>query len=613
MDGLRAVAVLGVLIYHLGIPWLPGGFLGVDVFFVLSGFLITTLAIEEVERTGRLSLRNFYLRRARRLLPALLLLLTVVSLIAVLVLPEERAELRRDVVAALLYISNWSSVLGDRSYFEEVGRPPMLQHLWSLAVEEQFYLLWPAVVAGMMVLGRRPLRRVALLAAVLSASWMAALSVLNGYPVPNDPSRAYFGTDTHAMGLLLGAAVATFWAPWRIWPTDHSWLTSTRPLRHRAGTAMIDLVGVVALVGIVWTFTSVDEFSPLLYRGGFLAIAGCTVLLVAALGHPAGLLGRALAIQPLRYLGERSYGIYLWHWPLALFTRPGFELPFGGWVSVLVRLAIIVTAAELSYRYVERPVRDGALGDLVRRVRWPGPEPGSARAKVVGGAVVVTAGLTAIGVGLFTAAASTGSHNVANAELVQPPPGMAGEAASTITTRGPGSGADQSKCATRPRGAPDSGSVAIFGDSVTYGAMYQLRDAGVRVSAEEGRTFEDVLAYVSAARERGTLCKTVILHSGNNGPVDGDALENLLDELSDHRVYIVNVHVPRAWESYNNRLFARVAAKYPNATLLDWNQQASSHEEWLYPDRIHLVAQSGREAYTAWLLSQVRSYRDLPP
>jgi len=597
MDGLRAIAVLGVVLYHLDLPWLPGGFLGVDVFFVLSGFLITTLVLEEIERTGRLSLRSFYLRRARRLLPALFLLLAVMSLLAVVVLPEELGELRRDVVSALLYVSNWTYVFSDQSYFEAVGRPPLLQHLWSLAVEEQFYLVWPAVVAAAMVAGRRRVRRIAFCCALLSASWMATLAVLNGYPVPNDPSRAYFGTDTHAIGLLLGASVATFWAPWRVWSTDHSWLTSSRPANQRAGTAIVDLAGVLALIGIVWAFLSVGEFSPALYRGGFLALAVCTAVLVAALAHPAGLLGRALAVQPLRYLGERSYGIYLWHWPLALLTRPGFELPFAGWPSVLLRLGLILAAAELSFRYVERPIRDGALGELVRRVRGAGPEPVRSRAKVLGGGFAVAVGVTTIGVALFIAPASTGSPTD-DAGYVQPRPGPA---VAAEEPRGP---AEQG--AGEPGQRVDRGEISVFGDSVVYGAAYQLRAAGARVNAAEGRHFADVLAALADARDRGALGGTVVLHAGNNGPVDEEALDEALAALTDHVVYLGTVHVPRSWETYNNELFARMASRYAHVTLLDWDEKVSGQVGWLYPDGTHLTAEAGRDGYTKWILRSVR-------
>jgi peptidoglycan/LPS O-acetylase OafA/YrhL len=593
LDGLRAVAVLGVVFYHLGLPWMPGGFLGVDVFFVLSGFLISTLVIEEVERTGRLNWRAFYLRRARRLLPGLFLLLAVLSVLALVVLPEERGELRRDVTAALLYVSNWSAIFTDQSYFEAAGRPPLLQHLWSLAVEEQFYLLWPAVVAAVLAVGRRHLRWIALVAAAVSSAWMALLAMRNGYPVPNDPSRVYFGTDTHATPLLLGAALATCWTPWRVWRADSTWLTSLRPTSQRAGTAVVDLVGLAALAGVLWMFFAVAEFSPLLYRGGFFAVAACSAVLVAAVAHPAGLLGRVLGAQPLRYLGERSYGIYLWHWPLALLTRPGFELPFDGLPSVLLRLAVILVAAELSYRYVERPIRTGALSELPRWLASPRSYPAMFRAKAVEGAIGATLALTTIGVVLVTSGASSGSPS--DATFVQPAPGpVVQSAAPRPGTRPP-----------LPAESADRGSISVFGDSVVYGASYQLRAAGARVSASEGRTFADVLKELVAAEATGTLGETVVLHAGHNGPAEKEALVEVLDTLFDHRVYLVTLQVPRTWESYNNSLFARAAEKYPNVALLDWQEKVSGHAGWLYSDQTHLTAEAGRAGYAKWLLRQV--------
>ena len=597
LDGLRAIAVLGVVLYHLGLPWMPGGFLGVDVFFVLSGFLITTLVIEEVERTGRLSLRDFYLRRARRLLPGLFLLLAVLSVLAVVVLPEERGELRRDVTAALLYVSNWSYILTEQSYFEAMGRPPLLQHLWSLAVEEQFYLMWPVAVAVVLAYGRtcgrRHLRRIALIAAVVSTAWMGLLAVRNGYPVPNDPSRVYFGTDTHAMGLLLGAALATCWSPWRLWRCDSSWLTSHRPTSQRAGTAVVDLVGIAALAGVLWMFLTVGEFSPWLYRGGFFAVTACTALLVAAVAHPAGLLGRALGSQPLRYLGERSYGIYLWHWPLALLTRPGVELPIDGWASVALRLALILAAAELSYRYVERPIRTGDFSELTRWLRSPRSYPAMLKAKAVEGAVGATLALTTIGVVLVTSAASSGSPS-GDAAFVQPAPGP-------VTQQG----RSPSEEALRGQDA-DPSTISVFGDSVVYGASYQLKAAGATVSAAEARTFAEVLAEIAAAEASGTLGETVVVHAGNNGPVEKEALVEALDTLVDHRVHLVTVQVPRTWETYNNNLIARAAEKYPNVTLLDWHDKVSSHASWLYADQTHLTAEAGRQRYAKWLLANVR-------
>ena len=276
LDGVRAIAVAGVVVYHLGAPWMRGGFLGVDVFFVLSGYLITTLVLDEVERTGGFSFRHFYARRARRLLPALALLLVAMGGVAV-AMPSEAAELRGDIAAAVTYASNWWQVFADRSYFEMVSRPPLLQHLWSLAIEEQFYLVFPLVVVVALRAGRARVGQVAAVLALLSTVAMAVLAIRSSSPVPNDPSRVYFGTDTHSMGLLVGAAMAAGWTPWRTWDRAGSWLRERGRAVRRFEAGVTDVLGVLALAGVVTAFVWVDEFSDALYRGGFLAFAaaGC--------------------------------------------------------------------------------------------------------------------------------------------------------------------------------------------------------------------------------------------------------------------------------------------------------------------------------------------------
>ena len=641
LDGLRALAVAGVVLYHLDLPWMPGGFLGVDVFFVLSGFLITTLVVEEVERTGRLSFRQFYLRRARRLLPALWLLLASVSVTALLFFREEIVELRADVLAALLYVSNWWYIASDVSYFEFTGRPPVLQHLWSLAVEEQFYLIWPVIVVAAMATGRHRVRRVALVLAVMSTAAMAVASIRYSYPVPNDPSRVYFGTDTHAMGLLLGAALATAWSPWRRYDTSTAWVRrSFTGRRHRV--LVTDVIGVAALVGVVWFFLHVGEFSDLLYRGGFLALSAVTAALIAALAHPAGLLGRAMAVQPLRYLGERSYGIYLWHWPVFMVTRPGFELGFDGWPAHLLRVGLTLGIAELSYRYVETPIREGAIARLVSRARTRTPAGRLAATRLIGGVLALALAAWAIGLGLVRADPPadrlTGSVSVGVGESsASSAPTEAGrDLSSGDQTRAVGSGLRPSPAAEspapveptaepkaqakpaptaeakpektadpKPEPGPGSGGarqVSAFGDSVIFGAVDYLRSRGATVTAGEGMNYADVFDAVRVAQADGSLRRTVVLHTGNNGAIAETDLRSLLDQLDDRDVVLLTLHVPRSWERYNNDLFARAAADYPNVRLLDWNSVAAANPAWLYDDRIHLVAPDGRQAYTAWLL-----------
>jgi peptidoglycan/LPS O-acetylase OafA/YrhL len=356
LDGLRAVAVLAVMLYHAEMTWMPGGYLGVEVFFVLSGFLITSLLLAEWRQTGRVNLAAFWMRRARRLLPALFFLLGGTVFFSLVFLPEEVAGLRGDVIAASTYVTNWYLIFNQESYFEFVGRPSLLQHLWSLAIEEQFYLLWPLLFIGWIALlkSRRGMAIVALAGAALSAVLMAALFVPD-----TDPSRLYYGTDTRASGLLLGCALAFVWTPNR-----------SAEKRRTNRTLLLDLGGLAALAALVYLFVNLGETEPLLYQGGFIVLGLATVALIAVVVHPqAALMPALLGLAPLRWLGQRSYSLYLWHWPIYAVTRPDLDVPLSGPPLLGLRLALTVALAEVSYRYIEMPVRSGALAKQWRAAR----------------------------------------------------------------------------------------------------------------------------------------------------------------------------------------------------------------------------------------------------
>ena len=361
LDGLRAIAVLAVLLYHADLPvW--GGFLGVETFFVISGFLITALLLGEWRQQGRISITAFWLRRARRLLPALFLMLAGTLLYTVVLLPRETAEVRGDALAALAYVMNWHLVFSQQSYFDAALRPPLLQHLWSLAVEEQFYLLWPLLFSA----GMRYLRAAGFLLATLATvvGSVALMALL--YQPGADPSRIYYGTDTRAAGLLVGAALAMIWTPGRA-PAATS----------RDVGLVLDGAAVLAIGGLIAAYSSLHEQHPLLYRGGFFLVALCTATVIMAVTHPrARLVQGVLAWQPFRWIGLRSYGIYLWHWPIFMVTRPYLDVPLEGWPLLVLRLAIVVGLAALSYRYVELPVRHGAI-QRAWRVLWERRSPAS--------------------------------------------------------------------------------------------------------------------------------------------------------------------------------------------------------------------------------------------
>ncbi len=356
LDGLRALAVIAVLLYHANPDWLPGGFLGVEIFFVISGYLITSLLIAEWREQGSIDLKAFWLRRARRLLPAVCLMIALVLAWAVIFLPTEVAGLRSDALAAIGYVTNWYLIFSQKSYFESVGRPSLLRHLWSLAVEEQFYLLWPLLLISMLRVGHaRSARRtllVVLMGVVASTTLMGML-----YQPDMDPSRVYYGTDTRSAGLLLGAALAFVWAP-------------RQQQVSRGHRRLLDAIGLSGLGVLGWFCIRLNEFEPFLYRGGFLSVALVTMVVIAVAVHPQARLGMGLlGRQPLRWIGLRSYGIYLWHWPVLMVTRPQLDVLFDGLPLFALRLVITALLVELSYRFVEMPVRTGALGNAWKEWR----------------------------------------------------------------------------------------------------------------------------------------------------------------------------------------------------------------------------------------------------
>ena len=584
LDGLRGIAVLAVIIYHADVSMLVGGFLGVDVFFVLSGFLITALLIDELTRTNTVDRARFYMRRIRRLMPALFLVLFFSVLVSGLFVLDAAYHVRRDLPWAVTFVLNWSYLFFEQSYFVNISRPPLLQHLWSLSVEEQFYVIWPILLIALYkvkirnISPRVKIFTASIFLALASTAWMIHLSVSNGFPIPNDPSRVYFGTDTHAMGLLIGCAAAALWRPDRL----NERLTPDR------ATAMNGL-GFLSLAGLAYFFLYVSELNEFLYRGGFLVLSILTAILVVVAAHPGLKFGSQLGNPVLKWFGDRSYGIYLWHWPIFVLMRSGIDIQWPEPIAFVAKIAIVLVIADVSYRFVEMPIRQGAIGSRLTVWRAAGisrPQPRTLMATAVT-VVVLSASLVGMyrvpvpdagnltGIGGITAIDEDPVVLVESAVVVGDAPLISAQQAATVQTE------IQAKIPP-----------VVFGDSVVLGARESLKAVlgEISIDAAVSRQPEEIAERIRARRAERRLGPDVIIHMGTNGIVQEEDLKPILDELRDrNRVVVVNVRVPRVWMKPTNEMIASLVAQYPNARLADWNSVSKGKKGYFAPDGVHLT------------------------
>lgn len=659
LDGIRALAVLAVLLYHAGYRWIPGGFLGVEIFFVLSGYLITSLLLVEWRGTGQIDLKTFWLRRARRLLPALYLLLVATLAYAVFKLPGEVAQLRADAAAAFFYVTNWWLIFDHTSYFVAMGRPSLFQHLWSLAVEEQFYLIWPPLFAlGIARIRERRLLLGVVLGVIASTTLMALL-----YQPAVDPSRLYYGTDTRAAELLAGVALAFVWQPRQSvrWGNRAGKVVSRLVGTGRRAAILLDVVGALALAGLGVAMWRLGEYSPSLYRGGFLLVALLTIALIAVVVHGgARVVSALLGCAPLRWTGTRSYGIYLWHWPIYMVTRPGFDVPLNGLPLLGLRVILTLTAVEISYRYVETPFRSGTVGSAWRsfrlgttsrprmvRVMWYGLSSTVAMSTVLLGFMVararpadpppylqvqevhITASPTASSAPTTVVATPTpstpsvatgapGATNVTSAGLViVTPPATTGP---TATPSRPGTPAETPSPTPTPEPTviptptptvepqvASAPSVTAVGDSVMVGAARDLAAdiPNLDLDAKVGMQVTEAIQILQARLDAGDLGEDVVVDIGNNGPMTRDEFDWIMQIAgSDRRVVFLSVRVPRAWEGTNNQVLSDGVARYDNAFMVDWYGATVNRPELFWDDGIHLRPE-GADLYARMIAAEI--------
>ena len=553
IDGLRALAVIAVMLYHLGFSWIPGGFLGVDLFFVISGYVITRLLLDSIEQSGGLDLRGFYLARARRLLPALLFTVTTTTIAIGIWAPDTIKRFLTDIPFALTGTMNWWLVARQQDYFESIGRAPLLQHTWSLAVEAQFYLLWPLILY--FVLKRLGKSRIPFAALVIAgASGVALFLVSLSLDASNTSkvSHVYFGTDTHSIGLFLGAALAVSWIP-------QNFTTNV----SKKAQDFIDGIGVFGFIGIIATFLLIDETKPTLYKIAFPLAALFGASIIMSVVHPASRFAPILQNPVLVWIGQRSYAIYLWHWIIFQVTRPSVDLAGQMWALYALRILIVFALADISLRYVEQPIRRGALKNWTTGLKYRTKKERTKQTRAFALAFVVVFALAAV---VSVRAISIGNEQRAAIEE------------SLGST-------EISMAAPVDEGLWVTGDSVILGIRATLGAQVPI----ALINARIGRQAPELLEVM-----RGDKAEVddspVIFNLGNNGVLNRSDVAAIFDVVKDQsQIIVVNAAVDRPWRDGNNALVAEIAKQFPAVTLIDWSAISAGHPEYFAPDGIHLV------------------------
>ena len=561
IDGLRAVAVIAVMLYHLGFTWIPGGFLGVDLFFVISGYVITRLLLDSIQRSGGLDLRAFYKARIRRLFPPLVFMIFVTIIYISIWAPETMRRFVSDSPFALFGGMNWWLVFRQTDYFDTISRPPLLQHTWSLGVEAQFYLIWPLIL--LLVLrqfGKAKIPGAALFIAAISGIALLLVSYEVDAANVSQVSHVYFGTDTHSIGLFLGAALAVSWVPQNL-----------QEQVNRRAQDFIDGIGVIGFVGLLGTFFLINESDPTLYKLAFplAGLFGCAIL--TSIVHPASRFAPILSNKVAVWIGERSYAIYLWHWVVFQVTRPAVDLEGSPWALYALRILVVFALADISLRLVELPVRSGLVEYWFKGMKYRTKNVQRRQKSTVVASIL----LLILGTSYISANAISQSDKemaIIKQQLEQP-----------IQPSEPT--------------ATQEGGLWVTGDSVILGIRYELdaRSNIAIINARVGRQATELIE-VMRADKANAADSTVIFNMGNNNKLTSDQVLAVFEEVKNQpRIIVVNTAVPRGWRDENNALIAQYAALY-GATVIDWASISAGHPEYFAPDGVHLVP-AGVRAY----------------
>lgn len=582
LDGIRALAVAAVVLYHLHLPWAQGGLLGVTVFFVISGFIITRLLLSELAQLHRIDFKRFYLRRVRRLVPAVVTVVLATAVLTALFNHVMLTKMRPDILPSLLFFNNWWQIARHVSYFSNLGDPSPLTHFWSLAIEEQFYLVWPPLLFALYRAGAsRPLvRRVVLGLAAASAIAMTVL-----YTPDADPSRVYYGTDTRAFSLLAGVWLALLPKA----AIDKS--------TGRHGLA-IEVGGVIGLVGLVAMLMFSNGYTAFQYRGGMVLCTVLTVMLIAASARRGGVLARVLAAPPLVWMGTRSYGIYLWHYPLLLLMNPVARVSAIPWWQTVLQLAIVLAVAEASYRFIETPFRHGAAGAFIAAARE------AAAHGAEGWRALTRRYAVPLGCGAALVLAS-----VVGLAVVPDTSALSAEGAAALQkSEGADSGSSTevaASSASYDKGAYD---ILLIGDSVsvrTIPYFQQVFPYGF-IDAKESRQFEVGIELFQSYLDQGKVGGIVVFCLGTNGLVTDDQVNELMQKAgNDRRVVFVTTRSPQPWVGATNQALEGAAQRYKNVRVVDWYSFSNGRDDLFDGDGTHLN-ETGAQTYVGLIRDAVR-------
>ncbi|WP_231732335.1 acyltransferase family protein [Corynebacterium sp. CMW7794] len=579
LDGLRGLAVLAVVIYHFFGDVLPGGYLGVDMFFVLSGFLITSLLVREFRVTGRISLKDFWVRRFRRILPAAVTVLVICTAIVAAIGGDLAVGIREQFLGTLFFVNNWTQIATSQSYFAD-NEIQVFAHYWSLAAEEQFYLIWPLLIAGLFIVVRRYPRRVPIIVSVVLAA-ASAVAMWFIYTPGEDPTRVYYGTDTHAFGLLIGAALSLIITSTHSDPAADSW-----PSSRRAGAIAAQVLAPLALLAYLAQLIFMTDDLEFTYRGGLMLTSVLGALMLWGVVRDARPLTWLFSTTVMRWLGQRSFSLYLWHWPLIMILIALFDSKREhAWVWGLVALPLSFLLAEISYQFIENPFRRG--GYKKAWTTYWASRPGLAElrygfAKVAWPLVplLVVASLAGVVYGVVTSSDKTQLERDLE-ELQQlnnsgstPAP----EAAAPTTT------------AKKTRPMPRGPEITAIGDSVMLASSAALntRFPGLYIDAAVSRHYTAAIPIVQELKSTGQLRDTVFLGFGTNGAAFPGQLDELIDAIGPDRTIVLSVpYGDRDWMPGARAEVIQAAKDHKNVYLADWCTHAQSNTSLLRADGVH--------------------------